>query len=496
MFLQPDKLQRLGRALHSASRRRVGMKSLLYKFRPRYGDLVAGFFCLWVFGVSAIHAWYPGGWLKFAEHLGPVPGSYAAPITSLQSFPDIALAEPTDPTTRRYLRLTTGNTLFAAFEKEGLIVDQAKALSEAFAQIYDNALPAASAKSRDLPLLLELEPHQTGWKLLGLSLELSPHYRIHFTAHESFKGQWAFLPAITRRHVAQRQFLISGNAREVLQGRYLLLHAEGRQRTRKLRKALDRTNHIHDILLFLDRNSAKKGGLAANDRFLALFSYPGHNQPPRLHYIRLTRADSSQEDIELVFQNEQALNHSIVHSTNHKNLLYDLNGKAWALSDWGEPLIAAEVTSNFGMRLHPIKKFTKLHEGIDYSAPIGTPVRSVQPGVVLRRGYQRTGYGHFIEVKHKNGFSTLYAHLKQVRQDLKAGNVVQKGEIIGQLGNSGLSTGPHLHYEIRYNGEPLNPVVISRPELRLPKLAERTRIGEIMHHRRSQVAELIAELNQ
>jgi murein DD-endopeptidase MepM/ murein hydrolase activator NlpD len=112
------------------------------------------------------------------------------------------------------------------------------------------------------------------------------------------------------------------------------------------------------------------------------------------------------------------------------------------------------ITSGFGVRADPMTHQTSMHEGIDFVAPIGTQIRSTADGKVLRSG--RAGaYGEMIEIEHGDGFVSRYAHLS--RRHVNDGDKVERGQLIGLLGNTGRSTGPHLHYEVSYQGQPMHP---------------------------------------
>lgn len=114
------------------------------------------------------------------------------------------------------------------------------------------------------------------------------------------------------------------------------------------------------------------------------------------------------------------------------------------------------LASGFGMRMHPIYKKLRMHKGIDFSVRIGTPVYATGDGVIIETKSKFNGYGKSIEIKHGYGFKTLYAHLSQFA--VKKGQKVKRGQLIGYSGNSGASTGPHLHYEVIENGKHVNPV--------------------------------------
>lgn len=112
--------------------------------------------------------------------------------------------------------------------------------------------------------------------------------------------------------------------------------------------------------------------------------------------------------------------------------------------------------SGYGYRIHPIYRTRKMHTGIDLTAPTGTPVYVTGNGRVIKAGYTPGGYGKRVLVDHGFGFKTLYAHLNEI--DVKVGQIVKRGDIIGKVGNTGRSTAPHLHYEVRKNNKTENPV--------------------------------------
>ena len=112
------------------------------------------------------------------------------------------------------------------------------------------------------------------------------------------------------------------------------------------------------------------------------------------------------------------------------------------------------MTSGFGERIHPITRAISMHEGIDLSGVIGAPVKSTASGIVVFAG-RNEGYGNVVKIQHEHGYMTVYAHLSKIQ--VSDGQLVHAGDIIGNLGDTGRSTGPHLHYEVRYNNMPVNP---------------------------------------
>ncbi|HRO34157.1 MAG TPA: M23 family metallopeptidase [Brevundimonas sp.] len=122
------------------------------------------------------------------------------------------------------------------------------------------------------------------------------------------------------------------------------------------------------------------------------------------------------------------------------------------------PVKGYAVNSAFGLRKLAIESRARAHAGVDIAAPMGTGVFATAEGVVLRTGHDPAGYGRFIEMRHPNGMTSLYGHLSRI--DVHTGQTVVPGARIGLVGSTGYSTGPHLHFEVRRNGRPLNPAKV------------------------------------
>ena len=135
---------------------------------------------------------------------------------------------------------------------------------------------------------------------------------------------------------------------------------------------------------------------------------------------------------------------------------YDDQGRSLKRAFLRAPLQFRRISSGFGVRYHPILHLWRNHEGIDFAAPYGTPVRATADGIVTQVGRDE-GYGNLIEIRHANGIRTRYGHLSAFARGLRAGKRVEQGETIGFVGATGLATGPHLHYEFLVNGRPTNP---------------------------------------
>jgi murein DD-endopeptidase MepM/ murein hydrolase activator NlpD len=133
------------------------------------------------------------------------------------------------------------------------------------------------------------------------------------------------------------------------------------------------------------------------------------------------------------------------------------------------PVDVGRISSHFGPRKHPVLGYNRQHQGVDYAAPTGTPIRAAGNGRIVHRG-NRGGYGKTIIVDHGNNRQTLYAHMNAFRNGQSVGSRVRQGEVIGYVGMTGLATGPHLHYEFHMQGKPVNPVTVELPRSEpLPK---------------------------
>lgn len=159
------------------------------------------------------------------------------------------------------------------------------------------------------------------------------------------------------------------------------------------------------------------------------------------------------------FVNAGKAYHAVWFSAGGKGGYYALDGTSKQRSFLSSPLAFSRVTSGFAMRFHPILKTWRAHKGIDYGAPKGTPIRSVGAGTVEFAGWQN-GYGNAVEVRHGNGKSTFYAHMSRI--DVRKGQRVEQGQTVGAVGSTGWSTGPHLHFEFRVNGNHQDPRALLR----------------------------------
>jgi murein DD-endopeptidase MepM/ murein hydrolase activator NlpD len=180
----------------------------------------------------------------------------------------------------------------------------------------------------------------------------------------------------------------------------------------------------------------------------------------KVAYERTLRRDGSTRAIQVLAAQAAVagrLQTVLLHETAENPGYYDDMGRSLDPGNWAAPLNAMRITSGFRMdRMHPILRRVLPHLGVDYAAAHGTPVHATADGSVSHAGV-RGGYGNLVEIQHPNGYATRYAHLSRVA--VRPHQPVRQGQVIGYVGMSGLATGPHLHYEVRRKGRPVDPAL-------------------------------------
>ena len=151
---------------------------------------------------------------------------------------------------------------------------------------------------------------------------------------------------------------------------------------------------------------------------------------------------------------------------------YDVNGKSIKKALMKTPINGARLSSSFGMRKHPIDGYNKMHRGTDFAAPEGTPIMASGDGVIIKAGWCGGG-GNCIKIRHNSSYTTVYAHMSKFALLSKKGKRVKQGQVIGYVGSTGKSTGPHLHYEVIFNGKRVNSQKLKLPSGKILKDKER-----------------------
>jgi len=171
---------------------------------------------------------------------------------------------------------------------------------------------------------------------------------------------------------------------------------------------------------------------------------------------------------------------------------FDINGKSVEKALMKTPINGARLSSSFGMRKHPILGFNKMHRGTDFAAKTGTPIMASGSGTIMLAKWCAGG-GNCVKIKHNSTYETIYAHMQTFAKGIRKGRKVKQGQIIGYVGSTGMSTGPHLHYEVIINGKKVNSQTLNLPSGKVLKNNER-QLFEIHRIKTDvQIAEMLAE---
>ena len=227
---------------------------------------------------------------------------------------------------------------------------------------------------------------------------------------------------------------------------------------------------------------------APGDSVEAFFSDPDDLDPrPELLFATMTVRDQTYKYYRFQTPDDHLVDY------------YDENGRSTRKFLLRKPIAEGELTSGFGMRYHPILHFTRMHTGVDWAAPIGTPIFAAGNGVIIKAAWD-AGYGRRVEIQHANGYVTTYNHMSGFGRGITEGAHVTQGQVVGYLGQTGLATGPHLHYEVIINGNFVDPMAIKLARTREfdgKMLAafkrERDRIDQLMAQAPSAAAEAVVK---
>ncbi len=256
----------------------------------------------------------------------------------------------------------------------------------------------------------------------------------------------AIIVAIAFRYIDSPKEKILGQQNEDLRDDYAVLSKQLQQLQQQMSELENRDNNV----------------------YRAIFeAQPVHDS------ARLKEMEKSKEIKLVQSMSEDQLVKSIAGQVNQLSMLAAYQQKSYAdienMVKNKEKLLAAipaiqpvsnkdltRIASGFGYRIDPVYKVTKLHAGLDFASPIGTPIYATASGVVTEANFNEGGYGNHVVINHGYGYETLYGHM--VRMKARVGQKVKRGEVIGYVGSTGKSTGPHCHYEVHKNGTPVDPV--------------------------------------
>ncbi|MEE4012697.1 M23 family metallopeptidase [Roseibium sp. FZY0029] len=231
---------------------------------------------------------------------------------------------------------------------------------------------------------------------------------------------------------------------------------------------------INDLVRMFSFDVDFNARVQPGDALELFFTDGDDNTPPKILYAALNTGNTTREFYRFRTPDDGVTD------------FYDETGQSAKKFLIRKPLNGGKFRSGFGMRRHPIHGYTKMHRGVDWSASRGTPIMAAGNGTIVKAGWS-SGYGRRIELQHTNGYTTTYNHMSGFGSGIREGVKVSQGQIIGYVGSTGLSTGPHLHYEVLVNGRYMDPMRIKLPkgrtldgEMRTAFEAERYRVDSLL----------------
>jgi murein DD-endopeptidase MepM/ murein hydrolase activator NlpD len=341
--------------------------------------------------------------------------------------------EPIDET----FKLAKDQSLVDALRERGV----SKSASEALVASIDPVLPRAMIKA-------------------GTEFTLTLDRQIDFYGREvTFPVELSFNPGPKEKIIVEAdedgQFLASIDGTDATRSQYAQVdHYKARSRIGSSLYATAKDNRIPDNIVseftrVFSYDVDFQRQIAASDSFEMFYGAPLSGSSSKrkvLHYA------------ELNFDGKTKAYYRFTSSDGQTDY-YDENGKSASRALLRTPISGARLTSGFGMRRHPLLGYSKMHAGVDFGAPTGTPIRAAGAGTVQKAG-RNGSFGIAVVLKHTNKYETLYAHMSRLAPGISAGDRINQGQIIGYVGSTGRSTGPHLHYEVRVNNRPVNPTAV------------------------------------
>ncbi len=219
----------------------------------------------------------------------------------------------------------------------------------------------------------------------------------------------------------------------------------------------ERDAGIHRFMLGMEPidEAVWEGGVGGSDKYANLIKYPNSGQ--------------------ILLETQQKVDKLMLQLKIQKNSLDTIQKKANSKAEMISSIPSIKpvridmlnknlnAMSGFGIRLHPVHKVDRMHTGIDFTAPPGTPIQATGNGIVIKAEHERFGYGNHVIIDHGYGYTSLYGHMSSF--NVKVGDEIKKGQTIGKVGNTGTSTAPHLHYEVRFKDDPVDPVIYCMDDL-------------------------------
>ncbi len=331
----------------------------------------------------------------------------------------------------RSVRLGRGDTLFRLLAREEVAAADAHAAALALAEVFDPRHLRAGQR-----ITLDFQHRRGERRFAGLSLLPDPDSRIEVVR----AGADGFQARELANRLETRRVAAGGLIETSL--------AAGAAAAGVPFDALQAVIHAYSYELDFQRD------IQPGDRFALLYEeeHYADGRFARTGDILLARLTLSGLDLP-IYRFETAAG-TIDY--------FDPEGRSIRRALLRTPVDGARISSGYGMRRHPILGYSRMHQGIDFAAPTGTPIFAAGDGVVDRIG-RNGGYGRYIRLRHHAGLATAYGHMSRFAPGLGRGDRVSQGDVIGYVGSTGLSTGPHLHYEVLVDGRATNPLTIDLP---------------------------------
>ncbi|MGB8603201.1 MAG: M23 family metallopeptidase [Rhizomicrobium sp.] len=334
----------------------------------------------------------------------------------------------------RSLTLDSGDTLAGMLESVGVNANEANTAIEAMRKVYD---PRNLRAGLLFDLTLTQAKGDNGDMVTQLtSLKFSPSIEHDITVTRAADGSFSANDAEKKLVVQQHHAAITIDSS-------LYLSA--------MRAGIPADVVVEMIHMFSYKVDFQRD-IHPGDSFEVFYDYyyTPQGQAARVGNISFARMKLAGREVSLYrFQSDP----------NSPPDYFDAKGQSAKGMLMKTPVDGARITSGFGMRFHPVLGFTRMHKGVDFGVPIGTPVMAAGGGTVAFAGWMN-GYGNFVLVNHGNGWSTGYGHLSRIGTGIHIGSHVRQAQVIAASGMTGIATGPHLHYEIRLNNQQVNPLTV------------------------------------
>ena len=379
------------------------------------------------------------------------PSELASPV--LEDWP----LEPIDVATDRRAALQrssvtvrSGDTLLGLLRNHGISSAEAHTISQAMKDVFD---PRDIRVGQQLNITVNSEPEASASALDALSIKVGPGYDV-VVVRES-QNVFTAQSVVAKTKFEQQAF--RGTITSSLYEAAVDQGVPPQTLVKMIRLFsydvdFQRDIRVNDAFeLMFNRKVTEDGLVVANGD---------------IEYASMTLRGKQQKIY--AYEHEDGL-------VDHYNEL----GKGIRKALMRTPINGARLSSSFGRRKHPILGYTKMHRGVDFAAPHGTPIYAAGDGVIDKR-HRWGSFGNYIKIRHGDGFSTAYAHMRSFAKGQSVGSRVKQGDVIGYVGTTGRSTGPHLHYEVHRNGGQVNPMKVRFPA---SKTLDGQELAEFQAHR-------------